>query len=150
MPDNKFTSWVHGSAMQVEYLPRLTAVRHTGPFVRIEGAEGQNTWVHFPIPTPTTTNGTRTKAEAALVSFRTRSHATVNEVIVYDGEKRIAEHMDLNLEGDHLGSRFDVPGSPEVNQGINITVGVQFSEDAPDVRSMQIEIVGAGIEFLGQ
>jgi len=37
-----------------------------------------------------------------------------------------------------------------VNQGINITVGVQFSGDAPDVRSMQIEIVGAGIEFLGQ
>ena len=40
MPDNKFTSWVHGSAMQVEYLPRITAVRHTGPFVRIEGAGG--------------------------------------------------------------------------------------------------------------
>ena len=64
MPDNKFTSWVHGSAMQVEYLPRITAVRHTGPFVRIEGAGGQNTWVHFPIPTPSTNNGTRTKAEA--------------------------------------------------------------------------------------
>jgi len=37
-----------------------------------------------------------------------------------------------------------------VKQGINITVGVQFSSDAPDVRSMQIEIIGAGIEFNGQ
>ena len=54
------------------------------------------------------------------------------------------------MEGDHLDGRFDVPGTPEVNQGINITVGVQFSNEAPDVRSMQIEIVGAGIEFLGQ
>ena len=150
MPDSSFTSWVHGTSMQVEYPNRVTSVRHTGPFVRIEGSKGQNTWVHFPIPTPAVVDGVRSRVATALVSFRTRSHATVHEVIVYDGEERIAEHMDLNLEGDHLGSRFDIPGSPEVNQGINITVGVQFSEDAPDVRSMQIEIVGAGIEFLGQ
>ena len=150
MPDSSFTSWVHGTSMQVEYPNRVTSVRHTGPFVRIEGSKGQNTWVHFPIPTPAVVDGVRSRVVTALVSFRTRSHATVHEVIVYDGEKRIAEPMDLNLEGDHLGSRFDIPGSPEVNQAINITVGVQFSEDAPDVRSMQIEIVGAGIEFLGK
>jgi hypothetical protein len=91
--------------------------------------------------------GARSRVGTALVSFRTRSHATLHEVIVYDGEERIAEHMDLNMEGDHLNSRFDIPGTPEVNQGINITVGVQFGREAPDVRSMQIEIVGAGIEF---
>ena len=149
MPDSKFTSWVHGSSMQIEYPKRVTSVRHTGPFVRIEGAEGQNTWVHFPIPTPAVVNGTRMKVDTALLSFRTRGKATVHEVIVYDGDKRIAEHMDLNLKDDHLDARFDVPGSPEVNQGINITVGVQFGTNAPDVRSMQIEIIGAGIEFLG-
>ena len=150
MADSSFTSWVHGTSMQVEYSDRVTSVRHTGPFVRIEGSKGQNTWVHFPIPTPAVVDGVRSRVGTALVSFRTRSHATVHEVIVYDGEKRIAEHINLNLDGDHLDSRFDVPGSPDVNQGINITVGVQFSGDAPDVRSMQIEIVGAGIEFLGQ
>jgi hypothetical protein len=149
MPDHKYTSWVHGASMQVEYPDRVTSVRHTGPFVRIEGAEGQNTWVHFPIPTPTVYNGHRTRAEAALVSFRTRSHATVHEVIVYDGEKRIAEHMNINLKGDHLNSRFEIPNTPEVNQGLNITVGVTFDRNAPDIRSMQIEIVGAGIEFGG-
>ncbi len=149
MPDSKFTSWVHGSSMQIEYPNRVTSVRHTGPFVRIEGAEGQNTWVHFPIPTPAVVNGTRMKVDTALLSFRTRGSATVHEVIVYDGDKRIAEHMDLNLKDDHLDARFDVPGSPEVNQGINITVGVMFGTNAPDVRSMQIEIVGAGIEFQG-
>ena len=150
MPDRNFTYWVHGTSMQVEYPSRVTSVRHTGPFVRIEGSEGQNTWVHFAVPTPTVVDGTRTKVNAALVSFRTRSHAKVNEVIVYDGEKRIAEHMDINLEGDHLDARFEVPGSPEANLGINITVGVQFGNNAPNVRAMQIEIVGAGIEFLGQ
>ena len=149
MPDSKFTSWVHGCSMQIEYPNRVTSVRHTGPFVRIEGAEGQNTWVHFPIPTPAVVNGSRMKVDTALLSFRTRASATVHEVIVYDGDKRIAEHMDLNLKDDHLDARFDVPGSPEVNQGINITVGVMFGTHAPDVRSMQIEIVGAGIEFQG-
>ena len=149
MPDSKFTTWVHGASMQIEYPNRVTAVRHTGPFVRIEGAEGQNTWVHFPIPTPTVNNGNRMQANAALVSFRTRPKATVHEVIVYDGEKRIAEHMDINLQGDHLDARFEVPGSPEVNQGINITVGVLFGNDASTVRDMQIEIVGAGVEFQG-
>ena len=69
---------------------------------------------------------------------------------MYDRGEGVAEDRGQNLKGNHLGSRVDVPGAPEVNQGINITVGVQFSEDAPDVRSMQIEIVGAGIEFLGQ
>ena len=136
--------------MPVEHPDRITAVQHPGPFVRIEGSEGQNTWLHFAVPTPTVVDGTRTRINAALVSFRTRSHAKVNEVIVYDGEKRIAEHMDINLEGDHLDARFEVPGSPEANLGINITVGVQFGNNAPNVRAMQIEIVGAGIEFLGQ
>lgn len=149
MPDSKFTSWVHGTSMQVEYPNRVTSVRPTGPFVRIEGSKGQNTWVHFPIPTPAVMDGVKSSVGAALISFRTRSHAKVHEIIVYDGEERIAEHMDLNMEGDHLDSRFDVPGAPEVKQGINITVGVQFSSDAPDVRSMQIEIIGAGIEFNG-
>jgi hypothetical protein len=135
--------------MQTEYASRITAVRHCGPFVRIEGARGQNTWVHFPIPTPAVVNGARMKVDSAMVSFRTRANAVVHEVIVYDGEKRIAEHMDLNMREDHLDARFEVPGTPEVNQGINITVGVSFDSSAPDVRSLQVEIVGAGVEFTG-
>ena len=57
--------------------------------------------------------------------------------------------MDLNLKGDNLDARFEVPDTPEVNKGINITIGVLFGSNSPDVRSMQVEIIGAGIEFLG-
>ncbi len=148
MPDSKFVSWVHGSSMQIEYPYRITSVRHTGPFVRIEGAAGQNTWVHLPVPTPTVLDGNKMRVGTALLSFRARANAKVNEVIVYDGERRIAEHMDLDLRNDNLDARFEVPGNPEAGQGINITLGVSFADSAPDVRSMQIEIIGAGIEFL--
>ena len=147
MPDRKFTSWVHGSSMRIEYPNRVTAVRHTGPFVRIEGMAGQNTWVHLPVPTPTVVDGASMRVGAALVSFRTRANAKVHEVIVYDGERRISEHMGLDLRDSHLEGRFEVPDNPEAGQGINITLGVAFDDSAPDARSMQIEIIGAGIEF---
>lgn len=143
------TIWMHGTNMQVEYPNRLTSVRATGPFARIEGARGQNTWLHFPLPTPALVDGVRMQIERTYVSFRTRDHAKVHEVIVYDGESRIAEHMNLDLRGDHLDAKFDVPGKPEINKGINITLGVSFDENAPDVRSMQIEIIGVGLEYSG-
>ena len=63
------TLWMHGANMQVEYPNRLTSVRATGPFVRIEGARGQNTWVHFPLPTPAVIDGNRMRIDAAQVSF---------------------------------------------------------------------------------
>ena len=111
MAGQKFTSWVHGSAMTGEYLNRITSVRHCGPFVRIEGNEGQNTWLHFAIPTPTVQNGSRTKAESVAVSFRARSHASVAEVLVYDGEKIIAEHLGMAIKGDNLDASFEIPGT---------------------------------------
>ena len=57
--------------------------------------------------------------------------------------------MDLDLRGDHLDARFDVPGHPEIHRGINVTLGVRFDGDAPDVRSMQIEVIGVGLEYSG-
>ena len=149
MAGQKFTSWVHGSAMTGEYLNRVTSVRHCGPFARIEGSEGQNAWMHFAVPTPTVQNGNRTKVESVSVSFRARSHANVAEVLVYDGEKIIAEHLGMEMKGDHLDASFEIPGAPEVDRGINVVVCVTFDEGAPDIRSMQVEIVGVGVNFEG-
>lgn len=143
------TLWMHGANMQVEYPNRITSVRATGPFVRIEGARGQNTWLHFPVPTPAVIDGARMRIDGALVSFRTRDHASVNEIIVYDGDQRIVEHTDQDLRGERLEYRVAVPGSPEINRGINIVLGVTFDSAAPDVRSMQIEVIGVGLEYTG-
>ena len=148
MPDSKFISWAHGSSMQLEYPNRITSVRHTGPFARVEGSAGQNTWVHLPVPTPTVVNGNNVRVGAVLAGFRARANARVHEVIVYDGDRRIAEHTGLDLQGDHLDARFEVPDTPEAGKGINVTLGLSFSDNAPDARSMQVEIIGAGIEFL--
>ena len=143
------TLWMHGANMQVEYPNRITSVRATGPFVRIEGARGQNTWLHFPVPTPAVIDGSRMKINAALVSFRTRDHASVNEIIVYDGDQRIIEHMNQDLRGEQPEYRVEAPGNPEINRGINIVLGVTFDSVAPDVRSMQIEVIGVGLEYTG-
>lgn len=143
----KFTSWVHGSAMTGEYLNRITSVRHCGPFVRIEGNEGQNTWLHFAVPTPTVRNDAPTHAESVALSFRARSHANIHEILVYDGEKIIAERQNLALKGDHPDYCLDIPDAPAVNRGINIVVGVTFDHGAPDIRSMQVEIIGVGVNF---
>ena len=133
--------------MQVEYPNRLTSVRATGPFVRIEGTRGQNTWLHFPLPTLAVVDDMRMNIERATISFRTRDHASVHEVIIYDGESRIAEHMNLDLRGEHLNDTLDVPGNPHIHKGINVTLGVRFDDAAPDVRSMQIEVIGVGLEY---
>ena len=73
-------------------------------------------------------NGNRTKAELVAVSFRARSHANVAEVLVYDGEKIIAEHLGMAMKGDNLDASFEIPGSPEVDRGINVVVGVTFDQ----------------------
>ena len=41
------------------------------------------------------------------------------------------------------------PTGISVNQGLNITVGMTFDQGAPDSRAMTIEIVGAGVDFIG-
>ena len=79
---SQYTMWVHGVNMQVEYPNRLTSVRATGPFVRIEGTRGQNTWLHFPLPTLAVVDDMRMNIERATISFRTRDHASVHEVII--------------------------------------------------------------------
>ena len=83
-----------------------------------------------------------------MLSFRASSHAIVYEVHVHDGEKLIAEHKDLNLQGDQLDARFEVPRNPQVNQAINISVGVRFLSNARYSNHMRIDIKGAGVEFL--
>ena len=149
MPDIVLTSWVHGTSMQAEYADRLTSVRHISPFARIEGSAGQNTWLHFPIPTPAVAGDGRLRAGAVLLNFRTRtSEAWVHEIVLYDGASTVAEYRDLHLSGDHPSERFNVPDHPEVQWALNVTVGVQFGPKPPTIQSMTMEFIAAGCEFI--
>ena len=149
MPGVPITSWVHGISMQAEYQNRLTSVRHIGPFARIEGSPGQNTWLHFPVPTPAVSGDGRLKLGSVLLNFRTRTpEAWVHEVVVYDGAATVAEFRDLHLTGDHPSERFAVAGQPDVQYALNITVGVQFGPQPPTIQAMTIEFIAAGCEFL--
>ena len=56
----------------------------------------------------------------------------------------------MALKGDHRDGRFAIPGAPEVDGGINVVVGVTFDAGAPDIRAMQVGIVGVGVDFEGQ
>ena len=56
----------------------------------------------------------------------------------------------MALKGDHWDGRFAIPGTPEIGQGINVVVGVTFDAGAPDIRAMQVAIVGVGVDFEGQ
>ena len=55
-------------------------------------------------------------------------------------------YVDIN----NTDVRFAIPGAPEVDRGINVVVGVTFDAGAPDIRAMQVEIVGVGVDFEGQ
>ena len=151
MPDTVLTSWVHGTSMQTEYPNRLTSVRHIGPFARIEGSAGQNTWVHFPVPTPALVGDDKLQVSAVLLNFRTRSdQAWVHEVVLYDGATTIAAHRELHLSGDHTADRFEVQDRPELGSALNITVGIQFGTDFPNIQSTWMEFIAAGCELIQQ
>ena len=143
------TLWVHGTSLQAEYMDRLVSVRHVGPFARVEGQAGQNTWLHFSIPSPASSGDGGAKANAVLLNFRTRSEDSwVHEVVLYDGAKTIAEHRDLHLSGEHADARFDVPGTPGVEFALNVTVGVMFGPNPPTIQSTWMEFIAAGCEFV--
>ena len=149
MPGVVLTSWVHGVGMQVEYANRLTSIRHIGPFARIEGSAGQNTWLHFPIPTPAIAGGGKLQAGPVLLNFRSRGEeGWVHEVVLYDGPSTIAEYRNLHLTGEHPAERFEVTGHPEVRWALNIALGVQFGAAPSTIQSMTMEFVAAGCEFI--
>ena len=56
----------------------------------------------------------------------------------------------MALKGDHWDGRFAIPGAPEVDRSTNVVVCVTFDAGAPDIRAMQMEIIGVGVDFEGQ
>ena len=82
-----------------------------------------------------------------MLRFKTMSSdAIVRHVHIYDGEKMIATHNNVNLSGDHMFERFDVPGHPDVRWGLGISIGVRFGTEKG--KSHRMEFISAGCDFL--
>jgi hypothetical protein len=69
---------------------------------------------------------------------------------VYDGERKIAAHdglMESPTEWQVM--RFEVPGTPEIQWGVGISIAVQFTLDLEFLDDLrQIDFSAAGCEFL--
>jgi hypothetical protein len=132
-PNISYASWMHGHSMQIENPERLTQVMRIGWCALVIGMPGTDNWFHFPVPTPVIINDVRLQADAVILSFETGSaDAIVRDVHVYDGWNRIAEFNDLNLSGAQDFVRLVVPGTPSVELGMGISVGVHFGVEALD------------------
>jgi len=140
-------SWVHGHSMQIEYPDLLNVMWRAGFYMRIEGKPGTNNWFHFSIPTPVIVNDNRLRVGSVMLRFKTMSDdAIVQDIHIYDGEKKIAAHNNINLSGDHLFERFDVPGHPDIKWGLGISIGVKFGTDS--AKSPRMEFIAGGCDFL--
>ena len=89
---------------------------------------------------------------------RTKGYTNIARLLVYSlapvcgrqGENLISAYIKntgMALKDDHWDGRFAIPGTPEVDRGINVAVGVTFDAGAPDIRAMQMEIIGVGVDF---
>jgi hypothetical protein len=139
----KQAAWTHGLGVELES-SSWSALRQ-GFYTTVRPSnEGASGWVHFVIPTPVIVDGTRLKAESALIRFSTGSTAKITNFHVYDGETKIAEYDGLDLTGSLQLVREAIPNNPQVLWGTAISIGVQFAGTGVND---YVQFIGAGIDF---
>lgn len=149
--------WTHASALQVEYPERMEYISRKPFHTRVQGKPGTTNRILFAIPTPVV--GTwpdkqgkgvykalrlryrRYKVDKIFVHFRSASvHAKVTGIELHDGQKKTAEFHHLNLFGENPFKDFDLPDNPEVQQGLCLSVEVEFGQK---LRWMEFHSAGA-------
>jgi hypothetical protein len=140
-----YASWIHGHSMQIEYPDRIASMRRAGFSIDVEGKPGTTNWFHFAIPTPVIIDDVRLRADKVLLRFTTGSvDAFVRHVHVYDGEKLIAEHNNVNLSKENPLAGFVVPDRPLILLGLGISIGVAFGVEMMD---HHMDFIAAGCDF---
>ena len=91
----KYASWVHGNALVLE-TPNNILITRRGQgtemmFTFGPGISPQGTWCHIAIPTPVIINDVRMKVQTLFLLFKTGQHASIDNIHVWDGPKRIAK-----------------------------------------------------------
>jgi hypothetical protein len=137
-------AWVHAAALEVEYPERVESQARMGFACHVRGRAGTDNWIHFAIPTPVIVQDRRLKAGSVMLRFKSSDGALVHAVHIYDGERRIAAHDGLSVQPSSWSAeRYSVPGSPEVQWGLGISVGVRFP-----AAGGQLDFSSAGCDFL--
>lgn len=141
-PTKQHLVFTHGHSMQIEHPDRIENVWRAGFYIRVDGKPGTDNWFHFAIPTIAILNSSVQRVYSVELRFMTGSpDAIVGHVHVYDGEKRIAAHNDVNLTGEKRDRSFDVPNTPRVAWGLGISIGVRFGNRN---MSHRMEFISAG------
>jgi hypothetical protein len=139
----KHAAWIHGTAVVLEE-SSWSALRQSFFTVVRPSKEATSGWVYFPVPTPVIVDGTRLRAESAMVRFSTGLQASIGAVHIYDGEKKIGEHNATNYQGTLQFIREAVPDQPLILCGTGISILVNFNGSGPEA---YIQLIGAGIDF---
>ena len=142
----RYASWIHGHSMVVETPDNIKREWKAGFHYFVEGWGNTTNWFHFAIPTPTVMNHERLRLDAVRLHFSTGSiDAIVRDVHVFDGSTRVVRHDGVQLTGEQNDVRLTVPGQPEVQWGVGVTLGVTFG---PELESHEMRFIGAGAEFV--
>ena len=133
----KHASWINGNALVLEE-PNNILVRHWGwgtemQFTFAPGATPRGTWCHIAIPTPVIINDVRMKVQNVFLLFKTGQHASIDNIHIYDGPKRIfardavpGGNISARRTGDHsqgvdAQNMFTLPTPHEVSLGLSIS-----------------------------
>jgi len=165
------TVWVHGNAFLAEDPDRLKAIwsQHANPALpppihRVGWgtyfrAEGLFTWFHISIPVPHDDGIFDPVLETIYFLYEVKA-ATIMNVDVYDGKKKIYAFSNLNLAGNPdpinpgiASGIINGYNSKAINPhisidtGVGLSIGVQFSQPLDDHAPSQVLFTAAGATF---
>lgn len=165
--------WVHGNAFVAQDPDELEAIRsrlsnpaappaiqHVGWGTYFRGGEGLFTWFHAPIPVPIL-GGILDQGLLEKVYFLYDIvNATIKNVDVYDGKKKIASFSGLYLAGNpdpinpgHASGTINgynsiaITPHVSVHSGLGLSIGVQFNKSLDAQTPSEILFTAAGASF---
>lgn len=164
----KQASWVHGNSLVLEDQNNIL-VRRWGwgtemQFEFSPGISPPGTWCHIALPTPVIINDVRLKVQKVFLLFKTGQHASIDNIHIYDGPRKIAAwdvvpgtSYTARRTGDHSGSvdsqnTFMLPNPCEVLFGLSLSftfrpVSLNTSLPALDAEG-KLLITSAGADFI--
>ncbi|MFP2997083.1 DUF6623 family protein [Spongiivirga sp. MCCC 1A20706] len=108
-------------------------------------AKNGSFWVHYAIPTPLIVNGVRAKAAQVLVKCAsTDANFFIDQVELWDANKRILQKSGLKLWGNDKMHRLALKAQKPVMHGLCVSVRVNGNRVSAD---RIFEISGVGIDL---